>query len=221
MSENAKTAILAGGWLAAGIAAFGVGAIGDASSAPARQPCRAPRLTGLTFEKASVRARRAGCQLHRTGAALKLGSVQTVARQSPAAGHRAAGVTVWTNPLCFGSAAYPPAIKEPLVTAGPTEFVSGFFLVGGPLVRFSTRHCARPAPVPEAGTVEVKDASAVVAMKASAPGHLVRIPLPPGTYTISGRFKDASFNAVHPGRTERVTITPGYKVRQDCFLDVP
>ena len=208
-------------WFAAAIAAFSVGAIGEATSASARQPCRVPRLTGLTFERARVRARRAGCQFHRAGAALKLALVQTVARQSPAAGDRAASVTVWTNPLCFGSAAYPPAIKEPLVTAGPTELVSGFFLVGGPLIRFSTQHCSRPRPVPEAGTVEVKNASGVVAIQASTRGHFVKIPLPPGTYTISGTFKDASFNGVHPAKTQQVTITPGDTVRQDFFLDVP
>jgi hypothetical protein len=131
-------------------------------------------------------------------------------------------VSVWLNPFCTGTAAYPPAITEPLVTAGPTELVSGFFLVGGPLTFFSRPHCSRPPPVPESGNVVVKDASGVVvATRASTGGHFVKIPLPPGTYTISGTFQEASFNGRHPERTQQVTIPPGDSVRQDFFLDVP
>jgi hypothetical protein len=211
----------AGAWFVAAIAAVSVAAIGHVTTASARPSCRVPQLTGLTFERARVRAKRAGCQLRRTGAALKVASIQTIARQSPAAGRHAESVTVRLNPLCLGSAAYPPAIKEPLVRAGPTELVSGFFLVGGPLVRFSTRHCSRPAPEPEAGTVQVSDASGVVATQTSTQDHLVKLPLPPGTYTISGTFTEASFNGVHPEKTQQIVIPPGDTVRQDFFLDVP
>lgn len=210
------------GWLAAAIAVLSVAAVSQANSASARQRCRVPRLTGLTFERASVRARRSGCQFHATGAAVRLAFVQTVARQSPAVGRRAASVTVWLNPLCFGTGLYPPAIKEPLVTAGPTELVSGFFLVGGPLTPFSTRHCLRPVPVPGAGKIVVTDASGgVVATQTSTRGHLVKIPLRPGSYTILGTFKDASINGVHPKVTQQVVITPGDTIRQDFFLSVP
>ena len=209
-------------WLAAAIAALSVAAVSQMNSASARQRCRVPRLTGLTLERARVRATRAGCQLHSTGAAVKLALVQTVARQSPAAGRRAASVTVWLSPLCFGMALYPPAIKEPHVTAGPTELVSGFFLVGGPLTPFSTRHCSRPAPVPGPGKVVVTDAAGgVAATQTSTRGHLVKIPLRPGTYTISGTFNDASINGVHPKVTQQVVIAPAGTTRQDFFLNVP
>jgi hypothetical protein len=131
-------------------------------------------------------------------------------------------VTVRLNPFCSGTAAYPPAIKEPLVTAGPTELVSGFFIVGGPLTLFSRPHCSRPPPVTGAGSVAVTDASGVVvARQTSARGQLVKIPLPPGTYTVSGTFRDAGFNGVHPEKTQQVTIPPADTVRQDFFLDVP
>jgi hypothetical protein len=207
---------------AAAIAVLGIAGIGQAASASARGRCVVPRLTGLTLARASVRAGRVGCQFHRTGARLRQAGVQTVARQSPAAGRRAPSVTVWANPLCFGIAAYPPAIKEPLVTAGPTELVSGFFLVGGPLVPFSSPHCSRPAPEPGAGTVVVTGGSGVVvAMQSSTRGHLVTIPLAPGTYSVSGTFKDASFNGVHPKRTQQIVIPAGDTIRQDFFLDVP
>ena len=194
----------------------------DAAGAPAGSTCRVPRLTGLTLETARGAATRAGCQLRRKGAVLKLASVQTVGRQTPAPGHRAASVTVWTNPLCFGIAAYPPAFKEPRPTAGRTELVSGFFLVGGPLVRFSTRHCSRPPSVPEAETVVVTDASGiVVARQSSHQGDFVKVPLAPGTYKVSGTFNEASFNGVHPKKIQQVVIPSGEAVRQDFFLDVP
>jgi len=208
--------------LAVVIAGLIVAAIDGATNAPARETCRVPRLTGLTLETARGAATRAGCRLHRTGAVLKLASVQTVGRQTPAPGHRAASVTVWTNPLCFGIAAYPPAFKEPRPTAGRTELVSGFFLVGGPLVRFSTRHCSRPPSVPEAGTVVVTDASGiVVARQSSHQGDFVKVPLAPGTYKVSGTFNEASFNGVHPKKIQQVVIPSGEAVRQDFFLDVP
>ena len=53
---------------------------------------------------------------------------------------------------------------------------------------------------PEArdGSRSHTDASGVViARQTTARGHLVKIPLPPGTYTISRTFGDASFNRVH------------------------
>jgi hypothetical protein len=199
-----------------------------AVSAPARSAtrvrsaCRVPRITGLTLTVARERAARAGCTLRVKGAALKQSRIQTVDRQSPAAGRRASSVTVWLNPFCLGSAAYGPGLTEPVVRPGPTELVSGFYLDGGPLARFSDPGCKRPAPPPGAGIVEVMNPTtgAVVATQTSERGRLVKIPLPAGSYTIRGTFRDATINGVHPHETESVVIPPGRTVRQDFFLSI-
>jgi hypothetical protein len=184
--------------------------------------CRVPRLTGLTLTVARERASHAGCTLRVKGAALEQARIQTVERQSPAAGGHSSSVTVWLNPFCHGSAAHGPGLKEPVVTAGPTKLVSGFYLVGGPNARFSDPGCKRSAPPPGAGTVEVTNASgAVVATQTSTSGHFAEIPLPAGSYTITGTFLDATNNGVHPKNTESVVIPPGHTVRQDFFLDIP
>ena len=126
---------------------------------------------------------------------------------------------VWLNPLCHREAAYGPGLKEPLVTPGPTELVSGFFLIGGPDRAFSTPACKLPAPLPEGGTVEVTSASgAVVATQTSTYGHFVEIPLPAGSYTISGTLTGSGTNLPE---TESVVIPPGDTVRQDFFLNIP
>jgi hypothetical protein len=185
--------------------------------------CRAPRLTGLTLSVARERATHAGCALRVKGARLEQAGVQTVARQTPARGRRSAGVTVWLNRLCRREAAYAPEIEEPLLKPGPTELISGFFLVGGPLSRaFSSPGCKLPEPSPGPGTVEVKNAAGeLVATQTSSDGHFVEIPLPPGSYTITGTFQGASINEVHPTSTRSVVIPPGDSVRQDFFLNVP
>ncbi len=75
------------------------------------------------------------------------------------------------------------------MTPGPTALVSGFFVVGGPAIPFSDPHCWRPAPTPGAGTVAVTNPSGgVVATQTSVAGVLVKIPLAPGTYTITGNI---------------------------------
>jgi hypothetical protein len=53
-------------------------------------------------------------------------------------------------------------------------------------------------------------------------GHLATIPLAPGTYSIQGKFGDATINE-HPGESFPTTIQilPGRTVRQDVFLNVP
>ena len=185
--------------------------------------CHVPSLTGLTLSVARKRAQHAHCRLRVKGAALERAGVQTVERQSPARGRRSASVTVWLNPACRREAEYAPELKEPLVTPGPTELVSGFFLVGGPDDRqFSDRGCKLPAPPPGAGTVEVTNASGeVVATQASTSGHFVEIPLPAGSYTITGTFLGATINEVHPKESEAVVIPPGHTVRQDFFLSIP
>ena len=192
-------------------------------TATASKGCHVPRLTGLTLEVARVRAAHARCTLRVKGAPLDQARIQTVERQSPAGGRRSSSsVTVWLNPVCRGSAAYGPTIKEPVVTNGPTELVSGFYLDGGPLSTFSDPNCLRPEPPPDAGTVEVIDASGVVvATSTSATGHFVKIPLPAGSYTIRGTFLDATINGAHPTKAESVVIPPYDTVRQDFFLSIP
>jgi hypothetical protein len=201
-----------------------VAAVG-ASARPAAHvagACRVPRLNGLTLAVARERADHAGCKLRVKGSALKQADVQTIERQSPAAGGRSSSVAVWLNPLCFGSAAYGPGLKEPLIKPGPTKLISGFYLDGGPLARFSAPGCKRPVPAPEPGTVEVMNASGmVVAAQTSTDGHFVEIPLPAGSYTLTGTFLDDTINGVHPKETKSLVIPTGDTVRQDFFLNVP
>ncbi len=198
-------------------------ASGSAFAHAAAKGCRVPMLTGLTLSVAREHAARAHCKLRVKGAALEEAEVQTVARQAPARGGRSPRVTVWLNPFCRREAAYGPDLKEPLVTPGPTELVSGFFLVGGPDDRrFSDPGCRLPAPQPGAGTVEVTNASGVlVATETSTSGHFVEVPLAAGSYTITGTFLNAVFNGVHPKQSESVVIPLGHSVRQDFFLNIP
>lgn len=196
-----------------------------AAASPATEAhgaCHVPRLTGLTLAVARRRAAHAGCSLRVKGARVEQALVQTVERQSPAAGRRSSTVTVQVNPFCRGEAEYPPEIHEPMVSTGPTELISGFYLIGGPLARFSDPHCKRPEPPPGAGTVEVIGPSgAVVATQTSTQGRFVEIPLPAGSYTIRGTFLGATINNVHPARTVPVVIPAGHTVRQDLFLNIP
>jgi hypothetical protein len=208
---------------------LGIGVLSIASVSASASPlgrvdrgCHVPRLTGLTLAIARQRAAHANCSLRVQGAKLVQAEIQTVMRQSPGAGGHSSRVAVWLNPVCRGEAAYGPEIREPVVTAGPTRLVSGFYLVGGPLATFSDAGCKRPTPPAGAGTVEVTDASgAVVATQSSADGHFVEIPLPAGSYTITGTFLGAIINGVHPKRSESVVIPPHHMVRQDFFLDIP
>jgi hypothetical protein len=196
-----------------------------ASARPAARlagACRVPRLTGLTLSVARERAAHAGCTLRVKGSALKQAGIQTIERQAPAAGGRSLSVAVWLNRLCFGSAAYGPGLKEPIMTPGPTKLVSGFYVVGGPLARFSDPGCKRPSPPPQRGTVEVMNASGtVVATQTSTDGHFVEIPLPAGSYTLTGMFLDDTRNGARPKETKALVIPTGDTVREDFFLDVP
>lgn len=193
------------------------------TAAPAGSVCEVPGLKELTLSVVRERIAHAGCRLQLKGAKLELAAVQTIERQSPAAGGRAAEVTVWLNPFCHGSAAYGPELNEPAVTPGPTEFVAGFYLVGGPLAQFSTPGCRRREPPPEAGVVEVFDATtgALVASQTSTAGHFVEIPLQPGSYKLVGTFVDPGNSPTPPTTIRSVEIPPGHTVRQDFFLSVP
>ena len=68
----------------------------------------------------------------------------------------------------------------------------------------------------------------VVATQTSEDGHFVEIPLPAGSYTITGTFLKATIctgwateTCVHPKETESVVIPAGYTVRQDFVLQIP
>jgi hypothetical protein len=198
----------------------------SASARPAtgvRSACHVPRITGLTLSVARERAAHAGCTLRVKGATLKQSRIQTVDRQLPAAGGRSSSVTVWLNPSCSGSGAYGPGLKEPVVTPGPTELVSGFYLDGGPLVRFSDPGCRRREPSPEAGVVEVFNAAtgALLATRTSTGGHFVEIPLPPGSYKLLGTFVNPHNSPTPPTTIRSLEIPPGHTVRQDFFLSIP
>ncbi len=200
-----------------------VGALGNAA-ADSGGGCHAPLLEGLTFKLARAIAGRAGCRIRAKGNPLVNASIQTVARQSPAAGGVTSIVTVWLNRVCSRRAPTAPEIHEPKITVGPTKLVTGFYLAGGPLPGFfSARTCPRhPEPPPGAGTVEVLDAGGtVVATQTSVARQFVEIPLPAGSYKIRGTFLNATVNGTHPIRTESVLIPAGRTVRQDFLLSVP
>ncbi len=192
------------------------------------------------------------------GAALDHAAAQTVRRQSPDAGARASSVAVWLRPKtnqrsqtgqtapsspstqvspsqpeeprppCWGSAEFGPGISEPLLTPGPTELVSGFYLDGGPLVGFSAPGCKRPAPPPGGGTVEVfSESGTLVATQTSENGQFAEISLPPGSYKITGTFLGATIctgiaatTCVHATQTEWVVIPAGDTVREDFVLQI-
>jgi hypothetical protein len=186
--------------------------------------CHAPLLEGLTLKLARAIAGRAGCTLRVRGNPLTMARIQTVARQSPAAGGVSSAVTVWLNRVCRKGGGLGPEIHEPKITIGPTKLVSGFYEVGGPAPHyFSAPKCPRhPERPPGAGTVEVINASGtVVATQTSVTRQFAEVPLPAGSYTIRGTFANATVNGVHPTLSESVVIPAGRTVRQDFLLSVP
>jgi hypothetical protein len=153
---------------------------------------------------------------------------QTVARTQS---HRG-GITAWVNPLCPTMAEPGPPRGEPKVTRGQTALVSGLYLAGGPLRFRSVPDCSKIVGTPGAGTVTVRDpqqtgapangAGALVATQTVAGGHLARIPLAPGTYTVQGTFGDAIRNGEHAVSVPiTVTIPAGHTVRADVALSIP
>ena len=186
--------------------------------------CRVPRLTGLVLSLARERSAKAGCRIRLAGAHVQVPSLQTIRRQAPRVGRRGRVVTVWVNPVCSGSAAAGPGISEPLITAGPTELISGLYIVGGPLRLWSEPRCMPRPGESGAGTVTVRDPAngSIVASQTVTRGHLATIPLAPGTYTIQGTFGNATING-QPGESfpTMVEIQAGKTVRQDVFLNVP
>lgn len=186
--------------------------------------CRVPRLTGLVLSVARERSAKAGCQIRLAGARVRAPGVQTIRRQNPREGRHGRVVTVWVNPVCTGSAAAGPGISEPLLTTGPTELISGLYIVGGPLRLWSESRCTGRPGKPAAGIVTVRDPAggSIVASQTVTLGHLATIPLAPGTYTIQGTFGNATING-QPGESfpTTVEVQAGKTVRQDVFLNVP
>ena len=199
-------------------------ASGRSGSAVQARACRAPRLTGLVLSVARERAEKSGCRLRLMGAAIDRASVQTIRRQSPGAGMHGRTVTVWVNPLCAGSALLPPPGGEPILTPGPTELVSGLYLDGGPLRFRSAPRCASLVGEPGPGTITVTNpmTGATVASATVANDHLARIPLPAGTYELTGTFAGSTING-QPAQSFPVTvhIPVGRTVRLDVVLNVP
>jgi hypothetical protein len=213
----------------------------------ARTRCRL-RVKGATLVNAriqTVRRQSPGARTRSASVIVWLGSVPASAGEDSGAGQPAEGTPPVENPSALppplrpcpegwavaGSQVYDEELEGPFgnphLTPGPTEFVSGFFMDGGPP---PPEGCERP-PTPSGGTVEVKnDDGEVIATQTSEYEHLVEIPLGPGTYTITSTFVSATFcmvkteggeECMHPQETFTVTIPPGYTVRKDFTIGIP
>ncbi|MGD1059248.1 MAG: hypothetical protein ABR992_17755 [Solirubrobacteraceae bacterium] len=186
--------------------------------------CRVPRLTGLVVSVARERAAKAGCGVRLVGTRVTDPHTQTIRRQAPSDGRHGRVVSVWVNPVCYGDGAAGPGINEPLVTSGPTELISGLYIVGGPLATWSEPQCKPRHGESASGTITVREATtgSVVTTQSVVRGQLATIPLPPGSYTIQGTFGNATINE-HPGESppQTVEIEADKTVRQDVFLSVP
>jgi len=152
-------------------------------------------------------------------------AIQTILRrQAPRAGRYGTLVTLRVNPLCSGSAEWGPPRGEPFVTAGPTELISGLYLDGGPLRFRSAPRCESLSGTPGAGTITVTNpvTGSTVATRIVAQGRLAAIPVPPGTYTVTGTFGGAIINGQHQHSLPKtVRIPPERTVRQDLVLNIP
>jgi hypothetical protein len=218
-----RAVIMASGLLLAAGASTVAGAESHRAAAMA-SVCRVPRLSGIVVSVARERAAKAGCHLRLLGAPVTDPYIQTVRLQRPSAGHHSRAVTLWVNPICGDSALTGPGSSEPSLTAGPTELISGLYIVGGPLRLRSEPRCTVHPGVAGPGTITVRDAasSAIVASQTVTGGHLATIPLAPGTYTVEGTFGNATINN-QAGQSfpTTVQIPAGETVRQDTFLNVP
>jgi hypothetical protein len=190
--------------------------------------CIAPRLVGVSFAMARRALEMSGCRVV-TEELPASGSLvapeppdgrQIVARQSPAPGARSGSVTVWLKPLCAQSAEPGPNISGPSVKHGPTELVSGLFLVGGPL-RLSP-YCRSGTSA--AGTITVFAATGgrVISKRAVHSGGLAVFPLPAGSYLVQGTFANSTAN----GRpistpTDPVKIAARRITRHDLLVNIP
>jgi hypothetical protein len=188
-----------------------------ASAATRAGGCVTPKLVGLTERAAAHRASAAGCLIHLAGARLKQATVQTIAVQAPAPGTRSVAVRLTLNPLCFGSALNGPPHNEGM-RPGPTELITGLYLVGGPALPYSSPHCRQKPGTPGPGTIDVLDATGgtLVASQTIKRGRLVTFRLPPGRYRVSGRADPNNDSLAQP-----FTIRAGYTTRRYVIEPVP
>jgi hypothetical protein len=230
MSHDHRAGAVVGVAIMAMLAFGGAAAPGAAQAgrvkrphAPRRAVCRVPRLTGLVVAVARRDVAKAGCRLRLQGAAVQAAEIQTIAQQLPRAGQRGLLITAWVNPLCAGSAANGPPPGEPTFAPGPSELISGLFVAGGPPVATSAPSCVFPPGGPGPGTITITDPAtgADIATSTVADGQLATFPLPPGTYTISGTFANATINGQYAQASATVTIPGGEIVRQDVTLAIP
>ncbi len=190
-------------------------------TAKRRVVCRVPSLKGMVVREARERAAKAGCSVRMLGAHVELPEIQTIRAQSPRAGKHGRSVTLWVNRLCPEH----EEPREPRLTPGPTELVSGLFLSGGPAPRPRSGPVCKPyVRTSGAGTITVREpgTGSIVAAETVAKEHLATIPLAPGRYTIEGTFDDATIDG-HLGQSfpATVQIPPGETVRQDVWLSIP
>jgi hypothetical protein len=206
------------------VAATLAAAVTIASAATATTPqqrgCITPRFVGLTERAAAHEAHTAGCIVHLTGAALKQPTVQTVAAQAPAAGTSSIRVRLTLNPLCFGAALTGPPHNQGM-RPGPTELITGLYLVGGPVLPYSSPHCRRPpgkpgTPVP--GTIDVLGpiGATTVASQTVKRGRLVTFRLAPGRYRVGDRAENQTPTFARP-----FTIRAGYTTIRYVIEPVP
>jgi hypothetical protein len=210
------------------VAATVAAAVTVASAAPATTPgpsgCLTPRLVGKTEQAALRTARAAGCVVYLAGARLKQATVQTIAGQTPAPGTRSVAVTLTLNPLCFGLALSGPPHDEGM-RRGPTELITGLYLVGGPALPYSSPHCRRPSGEterPAPGTIDVRDPTGtLVASRTTKRGRLETFRLRPGRYRVSGGPSTSGSGSAQQRLARSVTIRAGYTTRRYVIEPVP
>jgi hypothetical protein len=190
------------------------------TTTPRPSGCLTPRLVGLTEQAAMRTARAAGCIVYLAGARLKQATVQTIAGQAPAPGTRGVAVRLMLNPLCFGSALPGPPHDEGM-RPGPTELISGLYLVGGPALPYSSPGCRRKpgkTETPAPGTIDVLDPAGgtLVASRTVKRGRLVTFRLAPGRYRVSDRPPHGARIFARP-----FTIRAGYTTRRYVIEPVP
>jgi hypothetical protein len=179
--------------------------------------CIAPRLVGLTERAAQRTANAAGCVVRLAGARLHQAKIQTVADQTPAAGARTVAVRLTLNPLCFGSALAGPPHDQGM-RPGPTELITGLYIVGGPALPYSTPGCTPKPGTPTTGTIEVLDSAGrrLIASRTIAHAGLVTFKLAPGRYRVGGRIQRGTRLFTQP-----FTIRAGHTTRRYVIEPVP
>jgi hypothetical protein len=136
----------------------------------------------------------------------------------PGGAVRSGSKTLVLKSNCSPRAAVVPS-SSPAVKPGPSEFVAGFYLNGGPPHRAACDASAVSGP----GTVAVinQATGVTVAFQTVREGHLVDIPLSAGTYRVAGTFLGAIQNNLHPTQTVTITMPGRETVRQNFVLQIP